>query len=88
MKIKKGDTVTVIAGNDKGKKGEVTRVLSDKNQVVVRGVNIVKKHQKKTQARVRNQQTGIIEVEMPINASNVMLMQDGKPVRANKRKAE
>ncbi len=88
MKIKKGDTVQVIAGNDKGKRGEIIRSLISKNQVVVRGVNIVKKHQKKTQARVRNQQTGIIEVEMPINVSNVMLIQDGKPVRANKRKAE
>ena len=57
MKIRKGDTVQVITGNDRGKRGEVTRVLLAKGKVVVRGVNVVKKHQKKSQRNLRSQRT-------------------------------
>ena len=86
MKVKKGDTVQVITGNDKGKRGEVTRVLIDKDKVVVRGVNVVKKHQKKSQKNLRASQTGIVEVEMPIQASNVMVVTPtGKATRVNYR---
>jgi large subunit ribosomal protein L24 len=86
MKIKKGDQVQVITGNDKGKRGEVTRVMPDKNKLVVRGVNLVKKHQKKLNRNLRSQQTGLVEVEMPINASNVQLVgPDGKVMRVEKR---
>jgi large subunit ribosomal protein L24 len=74
MKIKKGDTVQVITGNDNGRQGEVIRVLPRKGKVVVRGVNVTKKNQKKSQRNLRSQQTGIIEVEMPIDVSNVMLV--------------
>ncbi len=86
MKIKKGDTVQVITGNDRGKRGEVMRVLIAKDKVVVRGVNVVKKHQKKSQRNLRSQQTGIVEVEMPIQASNVLLVTPtGKATRVNYR---
>jgi large subunit ribosomal protein L24 len=86
MKIKKGDTVLVITGNDRGKQGEVVRALPSANKVVVRGVNVVRKHQKKTQQNLRSQQTGIIEIEMPIDVSNVQVVTaSGKPTRVNYR---
>ena len=78
MKIKKGDTVVVIAGKDKGKEGEIVQVLPSDNQVIVNGVNTAKKHQK---ARAANQQGGIIDRDMPVDASNVMLVHKGKPTR-------
>lgn len=76
MRIKVGDTVEVVAGEDKGTRGEVTRVIQSKNRVVVDGVNVVKKHQKpQQQPGARSQaQGGIIEFEAPIDASNVMLV--------------
>ena len=74
MKIKKGDQVIVVSGNDKGMRGEVQRVIPRKNQVVVSGVNIVKKHQKPQQAGRGRTQGGIIEFEAPIDASNVMVI--------------
>jgi large subunit ribosomal protein L24 len=67
LKIKKGDRVVVITGRDKGKTGEVTRVLPKESRVVVQGVNIVKRHQRQTQT----QQGGIIEKEATIHISNV-----------------
>jgi len=70
MKIKKGDKVQVIAGQDKGTIGEVVAVLPRSNRVIVEGVNVAKKHQKPTQM---NPDGGIINKEMPINASNVKL---------------
>lgn len=70
MKIKKGDTVVVIAGNDKGKKGEVLRVDPDKSVCFVKGVKLVKKTMKKSK---ENPNGSIIEVEAPIHISNVML---------------
>lgn len=81
--VKKGDTVVVITGKDAGKKGKVLQVVTDKNRVVVEGVNIVKRHTKPSQA---NPQGGIISKEAPIHASNVMLWCDkcGKGVRYGK----
>lgn len=84
MKIKKGDTVLVRSGNDRGKRGEVIEVLIGKNKVVVRGVNIVKKHARSRQAGRQVAQAGIVEKEMPIDASNVTLISpSGKPTRVN-----
>ena len=77
MKIKKGDTVLVITGSDKGKKGKVIVANPKKNTVIVEGVNIQCRHEKATQqlpAEIR-------KIEGPINASNVMLLDGGKPVR-------
>jgi large subunit ribosomal protein L24 len=78
MKLKKGDTVVVIAGKDKGQEGEVIRVLPTSNQVIVNGINTAKKHSKPGRT---NQQGGIIDRDMPIDASNVMLVHAGKPTR-------
>jgi large subunit ribosomal protein L24 len=86
MKIKKGDTVIVIAGNDKGKQGEVVKVLPKENRVVVKGVNIRIRHKKEQQtAGMRGTQGGKIEFEAPIHASNVMLVdpKTGKPTRVS-----
>lgn len=69
MRVKKDDTVVVIAGKDKGKKGKVVAVLPKQNKVVVEGVNIITKHQKPTAV---NPQGGIINKEAPIHISNVM----------------
>ncbi|MFZ4721409.1 MAG: 50S ribosomal protein L24 [Ilumatobacteraceae bacterium] len=78
MKLKKGDNVIVIAGKDKGVEGEVMQVFPKTNKVIVNGVNTAKKHQKPTRG---NQQGGIIDRDMPIDASNVMLVHKGKPTR-------
>ena len=69
----------IIAGKDKGKKGKVVKTLSGKNQVVVEGINLVTKHQKKNRATRTSGQ--IIEKTMPINASNVALLDGDKPIR-------
>jgi len=74
VKIRKGDTVEVIAGRDKGKRGEVIRVLPRERRVVVQGVNIRKKHQQQVQAQGRTITPGIIEFEAPVDISNVMLV--------------
>ena len=76
--IKKGDSVIVTAGNDKGTGGEVVRVIPETNRVVVKGVNIRARHMKPTQA---NPQGGIVRREMPIHMSNVSPEVDGKPTR-------
>ena len=78
-KIKKGDTVIVITGRDKGKSGEVLEMRRDDNRVLVRGVNIVKRHQRQSAP----QEGGIISKESPIHLSNVALTdpKDGKPTR-------
>ena len=70
MNFKIGDEVVVIAGSDKGKKGKIIKTLRAENKVIVEGVHIVKKHQKPT----GNDAGGIIEVEAPIHASNVMII--------------
>lgn len=101
MRIKKGDTVEVIAGNDKGTRGEVLRVLPRENRIVVSGVRMVKKHQKpRPTASGRQTQGGIIEFEAPMAVSNVMLVcphtdqltrvgvrrnEEGKPIRFSKK---
>ena len=76
LKIKKGDTVRVIAGKDKGKEGKVVKV-TDK-RVIIEGVNTVTKHAKPSQ---ENPKGGIIKKEAPIDASNVMYLYKGKPTR-------
>jgi large subunit ribosomal protein L24 len=78
MKLKKGDTVVVIAGKDKGVEGEIIRVLPKENKVIVSGVNIAKRHRK---ARSQRDKAGIIDKDMPMDASNVMYVHKGKPTR-------
>lgn len=68
LKVKKGDKVVVTAGKDKGKKGEVIKVIPTENKVVVAGVNVAKKHMKPTKF---NPQGGIVDKEMPLDISNV-----------------
>lgn len=86
QKIRKGDTVVVLTGKDKGKQGEVVRSLPKENRVVVRGVNVVKKHTRATQVS----QGGIVEVEAAINVSNVSHIdpKDNKPTRVGFRVLE
>jgi len=76
--IRRGDTVIVTAGNDKGLTGEVLRVMTDASRVVVQGVNVRSKHMKPTQAQP---QGGILRREMPIHISNVSPVVDGKASR-------
>ena len=78
MKIKKGDTVKVIAGKDKDKEGKVIAVNKKDGKVLVEGVNMVTKHSKPS---VSNQNGGIVHQEAPIDASNVMYMHKGTPTR-------
>ena len=75
MKIRKGDTVKVIAGKDKGKTGSVLLTLKDTDQVVIEGINVAKRHQKNRRTRSQGQ---IIEKSMPIHVSNVSLMEGDK----------
>ena len=78
QKIRKGDRVVVLAGKDKGRTGEVIKVLPKDEQALVRGVNVVKRHQKQTQ----NQEAGIISKEAPLHLSNIAIAdKDGKPTR-------
>lgn len=76
--VKKGDTVMVTSGNERGSTGEVLRVLTKHDRVIVQGVNIRAKHLKPSQA---NPQGGIVRREMPIHISNVSPVIDGKPTR-------
>ncbi|MDI4664635.1 50S ribosomal protein L24 [Xanthobacter autotrophicus] len=78
-KIKKGDKVVVLTGRDKGRTGEVLQVMPKEERALVRGVNIVKRHQRQT----ANQEGGIISKEAPIQLSNVAVAdpKDGKPTR-------
>lgn len=71
MKVRKGDTVVIIAGKDRGKKGKVRRVLPMEERVIVEGLNMVKRH---SRTRGRARQAGIIELEAPIHISSVMLL--------------
>lgn len=84
MKIKKGDKVQVIAGQDRGTVGEVKLVMPRSNRIIVEGVNVRKKHEKPSQT---NPDGGIVNKEMPINASNVKL-QEGKTKKASKKAAD
>jgi large subunit ribosomal protein L24 len=104
MRIKKGDQVEVVTGNDKGVRGEVQRVLPKDNRLVISGVNMVKKHQRPRPTGGRTPtQGGIIEFEAPIDASNVMLVdpetgeltrvgvrrdEDGRQVRYSKKSGQ
>ena len=83
--VRKGDTVVVVAGKERGKRGRVLRVLPEKNRVVVERINMIKKHQRPTQAL---RQGGIIEREGAIHLSNVMLLDPtgDKPTRIGVRK--
>jgi large subunit ribosomal protein L24 len=75
MKIKRGDTVIVIRGNDKGLQGTVQRVIPKSHRIVVNSINIIKKHQKPVQTGGRSKtQPGIIEFEAPIDVSTVKLV--------------
>jgi large subunit ribosomal protein L24 len=100
MKIRKGDTVKVIAGNDRGKVGKVLKVFPDKNRVIIEGVNLIKRHSRPTP---KNRKGGIVEKEGTINASNAMffdarsntvarlghrILADRKKVRINKKTGE
>jgi len=82
--VRKGDTVVVVAGKDRGKRGRVLRVIPDKSRVVVERINMIKKHQRPTQ---KLRQGGIIEREGPIHLSNVMLVDPmgDKPTRIGMR---
>ncbi|MGF1505439.1 MAG: 50S ribosomal protein L24 [Anaerolineae bacterium] len=90
MKIKEGDLVEVIAGNDRGARGRVTRVLPKKQRVVGEGVNIRKKHLRPIQANNQEMQPGIIQFEAPIHVSNVMLVDPNtdRPTRVSIRRDE
>ena len=99
FKIKKGDKVVVITGRDKGKQGEVLRVLRAEERVLVQGVNLVKKHQRQS----ARQEGGIVEIEAPVHISNVAhvdpndgkatrvgwkVLEDGRKVRFSRRSGE
>jgi large subunit ribosomal protein L24 len=79
LKIKKGDRVVVVTGKDKGKKGEVLKVLPAENRAIVKGVSVVRRHQRQT----ATQEGGIVAKEAPIHISNIALEdpKDGKPTR-------
>jgi len=79
LKLKKGDKVIVLAGKDKGKRGEILRILSEDNKAVVQGINQVKRHTKPSPASPG----GIVAKEMPIHISNLAIEdpKDGKPTR-------
>ncbi len=80
MRVKKNDTVRVIAGEDKGKEGKILKVFPDTNRVIVEKVNLIKRHTKPSKSVP---QGGIVEKEAPINATNVMLVcpKSHKPTR-------
>jgi large subunit ribosomal protein L24 len=89
MKVKRGDTVLVIAGKDKGAKGKVIHAYPDQNRVLVEGVNRIKKHTRITQNQRGAKSGGIITTEASIHVSNVMVIDaDGKPTRVGKKTTE
>ncbi len=82
LHVKKGDTVMVIAGDDKGQTGKVLKVYLDKNAAIVEGRNINKKH---TKPNAKNTQGGIVEQEAPIHLSNLMVMDGKMPTRIGRK---
>ena len=78
-KIKKGDKVVVVSGRDRGRSGEVVRVMPREDRALVRGINMVKRHQKQTM----KEEGGIVRKEMPIHISNIAVAdpKDGRPTR-------
>ncbi len=87
LHVKKGDEVMVIAGKDRGRKGKILRVFAKKRKVVVENINVYKRHQKPTK---QNQASGIIEKPMPMDISNLMLIDktSGKATRVGRRRIE
>lgn len=85
MKLKKGDNVIIITGKDKGKKGKIVKVFVDKNRVIVEGANMMKKHQR---PRKSGEKGSMRDIEMPIHASNVMVVdpKSGKATKIGKKK--
>ena len=83
MNLKVGDKVIVIAGSNKGKEGTIKKVLKKENRVIIEGINLVKKHQKGN----GQESGGILEIEAPIHASNVMIIdpKTKKPTRISKK---
>ncbi len=71
MKLKKGDNVIIVTGKDKGKKGKIAHVMPKKGKVIVEGLNMMKKHERPKKS---NEKGSIITVAMPLNASNVMIL--------------
>jgi large subunit ribosomal protein L24 len=89
MKVKKGDTVVVIAGKDKGAKGKVIQAYPERDRVLVEGVNRIKKHTRVSQNQRGAQSGGIVTQEAPIHVSNVMVVDsDGNPTRVGKKLVE
>lgn len=78
MKLKKGDRVVVLSGKDRGKEGVIQTVFPAKNKVIIQGINVARKHQKSSSATI---QAGIIDKNMPMDASNVAIVVGGKPSR-------
>ena len=78
LKIKTGDKVQVMAGDDKGQEGKVVKILRDKNKAIVEGVNMVSKH---TKPSAQNPQGGISKFEAPIHISNLMILENGVPTK-------
>ncbi|MDH5413016.1 MAG: 50S ribosomal protein L24 [Flavobacteriaceae bacterium] len=78
FKIKTGDTVKVMAGDDKGQEGKVVKIFRDKNKAIVEGINMVSKH---TKPSAQNPQGGISKFEAPIHISNLMLVEKGDTTR-------
>lgn len=78
-KIRKGDRVTVLTGRDKGRSGDVLKVIPDENRAIVQGINMVKRHQRQT----AGEEGGIINKEAPLHMSNLAILdpKDGKPTR-------
>ncbi|ABW15382.1 50S ribosomal protein L24 [Frankia sp. Mgl5] len=87
MKIKKGDTVQIVTGKDRGLKGKVIRAIPDQNKVVVEGANRVTRHTRVQQSSRGSQSGGIVTQEAPIHVSNVMIVDpsDGRPTRVGYR---
>jgi len=86
LKVRKGDTVLVIAGKDKGAKGKVIQAYPTRDRVLVEGVNRIKKHTRVSQNQRGAQSGGIVTQEAPIHVSNVMVVDsDGKPTRVGKK---
>ncbi len=89
LKVRKGDTVQVISGKDKGVKGKVIKVIPTEERIIVEGVNRVKRHTKPGQGAAGNKAGGIVVQEAPIHVSNVMVVDsDGTPTRVAKRRED
>jgi large subunit ribosomal protein L24 len=82
LKLKTGDTVKVIAGDQKGKEGKITKVFIEKNRAIVEGVNMVSKH---TKPSAQSPQGGIVKKEASLNISNLMLLEDGNTTKVGYR---